>query len=50
MKHILVFISLFMLACSFEPLRQFDTDDEESLSCLQSHGGMHGYCVKGQTL
>jgi hypothetical protein len=40
----LILIIWFLIACTAEPYREYNSDDEEMQDCLKSFEGMHGYC------
>jgi hypothetical protein len=43
MKHIIVFMSLFMIACNTEPIRQFNTEDVDKDRCYNFNDSGKAY-------
>ena len=42
-----VILSLIMTSCYTDPVRQFNNDEKQDLSCYNKYGGRWGYCDKG---
>lgn len=42
---LIAFILVIMItSCTNEPLRQFNSDDQQDNSCYNEFKGLHGYC------
>lgn len=41
---IYIFIILILAGCTFEPIREFNNDEQQDLGCYGKYGGQLGYC------